>query len=114
MSFFRSFLLNQKGSILNKTLEFKSVTVSQVDGVTDEAEVASRDSSMNISIHLHERERLSLLQIEKSLSKIEEGTYGQCECCGDQIDVKRLKARPFATLCIDCMEDQEDPRRSLN
>lgn len=114
ISLFKSFLLSQKGSILNKTQEFKSSTVALIDGVTDEAETAARDSSMNMSIHLHERERSSLLQIERALSKIEEGTYGQCECCGEAIDVKRLKARPFATLCIDCMEDQEDPRRSLN
>lgn len=114
VGFFKSYLLNQKGSILNKTLEFKNSTVRLVDGVTDEAETAALDSSMNMSIHLHERERSSLLQIERALSKIEEGTYGQCECCSEPIDVKRLKARPFATLCIDCMEDQEDPRRSLN
>ena len=100
--------------MLNKTLEFKVSAVRPYDGVTDEAETASRDSSLNMSIHLHERDRSSLLQIEKALSKIEAGTYGECECCGEHIDVKRLKARPFTPFCIDCMEDQEDPRRSLN
>jgi len=114
VSFFKTSLLNQKCSMLNKTLEFKGSAVRPSDGVTDEAETASRDSSLNMSIHLHERDRSSLLQIEKALSKIEAGTYGECECCGEHIDVKRLKARPFTPFCIDCMEDQEDPRRSLN
>jgi len=73
----------------------------------DEAEIASLDANNNISIHLHERDRIALYSIEKALGKISEGTYGQCEACGEEIAARRLQARPFTNLCIDCMEDQE-------
>jgi len=99
-------LLFQKGAILNKTHEFKAEQ-SSASIVADEAEAASLDISNNISIHLHERDRTALYAIEKALSKLDEGTYGQCEACTEMISARRLHARPFTALCIDCMEEQE-------
>lgn len=75
--------------------------------VADEAEAASQDISNNISIHLHERDRTALYAIERALGKIADGTYGQCEACSELISARRLQARPFTALCIDCMEEQE-------
>lgn len=102
----RESLLVQKGAILNKSHEFKTEQ-SSIASVADEAEAASQDISNNISIHLHERDRTALYAIEKALSKIADGTYGQCEACGEIIAARRLQARPFTALCIDCMEEQE-------
>ncbi|HWU42391.1 MAG TPA: TraR/DksA family transcriptional regulator [Bdellovibrio sp.] len=99
-------LLFQKASILNKSHEFKAEQ-SNATSHGDEAEIASQDLSNNISIHLHERDRAALFSIEKALGKITEGTYGQCEACGEMIAARRLQARPFTALCIDCMEEQE-------
>ena len=99
-------LLEQKSSILNKTHEFKEEQ-SSISNVADEAEAASLDISNNISIHLHERDRVALFAIERALGKIADGTYGQCESCGEIIGARRLQARPFTALCIECMEEQE-------
>ncbi len=99
-------LLFQKASILNKSHEFKTEQ-SSVIAQGDEAEIASLDASNNISIHLHERDRTALYSIERALGKISDGTYGQCEACGEMIAARRLQARPFTALCIDCMEEQE-------
>lgn len=113
LSAIRESLLSLKSAILNKTNEFKheqSLTVT----VSDEAEAASIDISNNISIHLHERDRNSLFMIERALGKISDGTYGQCECCAGTIGIRRLQARPFTTMCIECMEDQEDLRNSYH
>lgn len=99
-------LLLQKSLILNKSHEFKEEQ-SSIVYVADEAESASQDVSNNISIHLHERDRTALYAIERALSKIQEGTYGQCESCSELIASRRLQARPFTALCIDCMEEQE-------
>jgi DnaK suppressor protein len=99
-------LLQQKSSILNKTHEFKEEQTS-VGNLADEAEAASLDISNNISIHLHERDRVALFAIEKALGKITDGTYGQCESCGELIGSRRLQARPFTALCIECMEELE-------
>lgn len=79
---------------------------------SDEADQVSIDQSLSLSIHLLERDRSSLLMIEKALGKISEGTYGLCEACGEAIHEKRLQARPFTALCICCMEDQEENRLS--
>lgn len=100
-------LLFQKSAILNKTHEFK-VEQSDNSVVADEAEAASQDISNNISIHLHERDRNVLYAIERALSKIDDGTYQICESCGEMIGARRLQARPFTSMCIDCMEEQEN------
>ena len=99
-------LLFQKSTILNKAHEFKEEQ-SSMDSVSEEAEAASLDISNNMSIHLLERDRSALYAIERALGKISDGTYGQCESCGEIIGARRLQARPFTALCIDCMEEQE-------
>lgn len=104
----KSCLLVQKKDILNKAQEFKDEQVHQEKSrIPEEAEAASADVENSLSIHLYERDRHSLLLIEKALSKIAEGTYGLCERCQEAINAPRLIARPFTPLCIDCMEEQE-------
>lgn len=114
LRFFKAYLLTQKSSILNKSLEFRSEQSSEKAPISDEAELASKELSLSLSIHLHERDRSQLMMIERALGKISEGTYGCCESCEADIGEKRLKARPFAALCIECMEEKEDPRTHLN
>lgn len=99
-------MLTQKALILNKSHEFKEEQ-SSMSIVAEEAEAASQDIANNISIHLHERDRTALYAIERALGKIADGTYGQCESCGECISARRLQARPFTALCIECMEEQE-------
>lgn len=106
LSLIKDSLLRQKKEILNKRAEFRKEQ-AQVEIVSEEAELASTDLSNNISIHLVERDRSSLIMIEKALARIDDGTYGQCECCGESIGARRIQARPFTTFCIGCMEDRE-------
>lgn len=107
----RETLLIQKSEILNRNQEFKS---SQVEIVkcADEADSTAQELQNNVSIQLHERERKSLILIEKALSKFLDKTYGLCEMCGDNISIKRLQARPLATLCVSCMEETEKSHRT--
>jgi DnaK suppressor protein len=105
-------LLFQKSAILNKTHEFKHEQ-SSMENVSEDVEAASLDVSNNISIHLHERDRNALYMIERALGKIDDQTYGQCESCAQHIGARRLQARPFTALCIECMEEKEDLRTSL-
>lgn len=114
LNYFKAFLLSQKSSILNKTSEFKSEQSVEKEQVSEEAEAASNDLSQNMSIQIYDRNRATLYQIEYALAKFDEGSYGECESCGDEIGLKRLHARPTATLCIVCQEEQEDPRLFLN
>jgi len=104
----RDSLLQQKSEILNRNTQFKAEQKTEFAKCADEADQTVQELQNNVSIQLHERERKSLLLIEKTLSKFSEGTYGQCEGCSDQISLKRLQARPMAGLCIACMEELEE------
>ncbi len=105
----KNFLLEQKSNILNKSRELDSSSLStDQGGVQDEADVASHQLSLNLTLNLHDRDRQSLAQIEKALGKLQSGRYGRCERCSAEIGLRRLHARPFASLCIDCMQDEEE------
>ena len=68
---------------------------------------ASQESDIALELRNRDRERKLIKKINESLSAIESGDYGYCESCGVEIGLKRLEARPTATLCIDCKELEE-------
>jgi DnaK suppressor protein len=72
------------------------------------ADIGSDNFEQEFTLSLMENEGLTLDQIESSLERIEEGTYGQCEECGVKIPKARLNAIPYATLCVRCAEQQEN------
>jgi DnaK suppressor protein len=100
-------LLSQKSLILNRQREFKKESLMESLHIADESEQSVYEQSQNLGLQIREKEIQVLHQIEKALSKIADGTYGQCESCADPIGLKRLQARPFTTLCISCKEEQE-------
>lgn len=104
-------LLDQKAGLLNKSIQFKENTQNEKEYLGDEIDVATNETHRNLDIRLHERERVLIHKIEGALAKIERGNYGYCEDCEEPLDIKRLEARPVATLCIACKEDQEDRER---
>lgn len=80
----------------------------------DEVDIASNEMSRSINRRLRDRERVLLNKIEKSIKRIDEGTYNDCESCGGPIGPKRLEARPVTTLCINCKEDQERKEKGIS
>lgn len=76
---------------------------------------ASTERDRELSLLLGERDRGKLLSINESLQRIKDGSYGECESCGEMIPLGRLKVLPFATLCIDCkaQAEQEAARDSF-
>lgn len=77
----------------------------------DSVDLASLEINQNSLAKVGKRELNHLKKVEVALAKIEEGTYGECEECGEQIAVARLMARPVAQLCIDCKTVQENEER---
>lgn len=73
----------------------------------DEIDQATTDIDKEMRMRLCNREVLYIKKVEEALKRIEEGTFGECEECGEDIEVRRLEARPTATLCVSCKEDQE-------
>jgi DnaK suppressor protein len=77
--------------------------VAESDGnLSDILDRAAKIAERNFSHHLCSREKLLIRKIERSLQDIENGDYGLCEHCEEDISVKRLKARPTARYCIEC------------
>jgi DnaK suppressor protein len=63
---------------------------------------ASQETDIAIELRNRDRERKLIKKIDETLARIDDGSYGFCEKCGVEIGIKRLEARPTATLCIDC------------
>jgi DnaK suppressor protein len=74
----------------------------EVTMFADPNDRASQESDMALELRNRDRERKLIKKIDETLSKIDERDYGYCESCGVEIGLKRLEARPTATLCIDC------------
>lgn len=68
---------------------------------------ASQESDMALELRNRDRERKLIKKIDETVAKIDTGDYGYCESCGVEIGLKRLEARPTATLCIDCKTLEE-------
>ena len=73
----------------------------------DPTDRAAMESDRNFLLRIRDRERKLISKIREALERIDDGTYGICESCGEDISEKRLRARPVTTLCIDCKKRQE-------
>lgn len=77
------------------------------DDMLDEVDFTAFELENQMQIRLRAREALYLKKIEQALARIKEGSFGLCETCEEQIEPKRLEARPTTTLCVNCKEEQE-------
>jgi DnaK suppressor protein len=98
-----------KGMLEEMKRELSQDIERTVHTMQDEATVfadpndrASQESDMSLELRNRDRERKLIKKIDETISRIDAGEYGYCESCGVEIGLKRLEARPTATLCIDC------------
>ncbi len=75
------------------------------------ADVATDNYDREFSLGLADKEQVIVHRIDTALDKIDEGTYGDCELCNKKISAVRLKAVPYAELCVPCQEKQEKKKR---
>ncbi|MDA7635029.1 RNA polymerase-binding protein DksA [Alphaproteobacteria bacterium] len=107
VEYFRQKLLNWKNELLSdasETLNNLSEENLQKPDVTDRAQV---ESDTSIRLRTRDRERKLLSKIESALRRIEDGSYGYCEETDEPISLKRLEARPIASLSLDAQERHE-------
>ena len=100
--------------------ELEAEVATTVDGMRvgtgafpDPTDRASLESDRNLTLRIRDRERKLRNKIDDALARIEDGTFGMCEVCGDEIGTERLEARPVTTLCINCKESQEQDESRL-
>jgi DnaK suppressor protein len=79
----------------------------------DEVDIVSTEKANQMDFRLKARNAIYLKKVQKSLQKIEEGSFGECEDCGSEISYNRLLARPTADLCIHCKEIEEKQENQL-
>lgn len=110
---FRTILENWKEELsqdLDKTVHAMQ---DEVTMFADPNDRASQESDMTLELRNRDRERKLIKKINDTLRKIEEDDYGYCNACGIEIGLKRLEARPTATLCIDCKTLDEFRERQV-
>lgn len=112
LTYFKELLLQQRTEILNRADTFKAESTMENTGQGgDEGDLAVSELSLSITLRLQERQTQLLQKIDRALGKIEEGSFGLCEQCEEPLNINRLKARPVASLCIACKEEQESKER---
>lgn len=116
LEFFKKLILKMKEKVLDdiKNISEDTLKKSQKDASGDisgytyhMADVATDTYDREFSLGLASNERQSLYELDEAIKKIEEGTFGVCEECKSLISKTRLKAVPFARLCVKCQEKKE-------
>ncbi|MBS1960346.1 MAG: TraR/DksA family transcriptional regulator [Bdellovibrionales bacterium] len=108
MNKFKRILIAEKERLLNNSKEsIKHDLNISTDDLPDEADLAASEINQSLTFELRNRERIMIAKIDTALSKISDGSFGECESCEEAIQRKRLEARPFSTLCVSCQEMHE-------
>jgi DnaK suppressor protein len=105
--YFRAKLLRWKEEILRESKETLENLQKENENHPDFADRASNETDRSIELRARDRQRKLIAKIDAALSRIDDSTYGYCEETGEPISLKRLEARPIATLSIDAQERHE-------
>lgn len=110
---FRKILNSWKAELSNDIDRTVHTMQDEVTMFADPNDRASQESDMALELRNRDRERKLIKKIDETLAKIDADEYGYCESCGVEIGLKRLEARPTATLCIDCKTLDEIRERQV-
>lgn len=112
LEFYRK-LLQAQMEDLDKEAENAVVGMTEVDGsLADPTDRAALESDRNFLLRIREREGRLISKIQEAILRIDQGSFGICESCGEDISEERLAARPVATLCVDCKKQEESKQKA--
>jgi DnaK suppressor protein len=111
--FFKKLLTERLENLLAEASDTVSGMTDEVVNFPDPTDRAAMESDRNFMLRIRDRERKLIMKIRSALERIEKDTYGICDSCGEDITVKRLKARPVTTQCIDCKTKEEALEKAL-
>ena len=113
--YFRQILINWKDELLKESFQtLNNLQNDEYSAKPDLTDRASDEIDRTFELRTRDRERKLINKIEAALKKIEDGTYGYCEETGEPISLKRLQARPVATLNLEAQENHEKAEKRLN
>ena len=110
---FRKILAEWKGDLSQDIDRTVHTMQDEATVFADPNDRASQESDIALELRNRDRERKLIKKIDETVAKIEAGDYGYCESCGVEIGLKRLEARPTASLCIDCKTLDEMRERQV-
>jgi DnaK suppressor protein len=107
VDFFKDLLTRQLSELLSNAEKTVGTMVQDGEWAADPVDQASMETDRYYTLRIRDRESHLIKKINAALAKIEEGTFGICEACGEEISIARLKARPVASHCIQCKTKME-------
>ncbi len=110
---FATLLNNWKSELMQEVDRTVHHMQDEAANFPDPNDRATQESEFSLELRTRDRERRLIKKIDESLKAIESGEYGYCETCGIEIGIRRLEARPTATLCIDCKTLDEIREKQL-
>ena len=113
LAHFEAILESWKRELMNHVDETVHHMQDEAANFPDPNDRATQESEFGLELRTRDRERKLLRKINSALIRIEEGTYGYCEETGEEIGLKRLEARPVATLCLEAQERREMAERQF-
>jgi len=113
VKFFEKLLHKRLQELLSHAGETVSGMTEQKENFPDPTDRATLESDRNFMLRIRDREHKLIKKVKKALDRIENGTFGICEKCGEDISIERLKARPVTTQCIECKTKEEAFEKAL-
>ena len=110
---FRAILLSLKEELLEDIERTVHTMQDEATVFADPNDRASQESDIALELRNRDRERKLIKKVDESIALIDSGDYGYCNSCGVEIGLKRLEARPTATLCIDCKTLEEHREKQV-
>ena len=111
VEFFRKLLHERLSTLLKEAGATLGDLTDDKENPADALDLASMESNRDFQLRIRDRERVLIRKIKEALQRIDDGEYGVCSSCGEEISEKRLIARPVATHCIDCKTEAEQLER---
>jgi DnaK suppressor protein len=109
--YFKKLLTKRLDDLLVEANKTVTGMTGQGGNFPDPTDRATLESDRNFTLRIRDRERKLIVKIKNALDRLENGAFGICEECGEDISDKRLKARPVTTLCINCKKKQENQEK---
>lgn len=113
LEYFKALLSERLEELLSQADNTVSGMTAQKENFPDPTDRASLEADRNFMLRIRDREHKLIKKIKNALDRIENGTFGVCDTCGEEISIKRLKARPVTTQCIDCKTKEEAQEKAL-
>ena len=110
---FKNLLLSWKQELMEEVDRTMSHMKDEAANFPDPADRASQEEEFSLELRARDRERKLIKKIDSTIERIEADDYGFCDACGVHIGIRRLEARPTATLCIDCKTLAEIKEKQL-